>query len=143
MEKTLSSTKSYRYETLNEEKRPTKVIYALHGYGQLARYFIQKLENLNDYLIVAPEGMHRFYLKGSNGRVGASWMTKEAREMDIADNIQFLNELDSKISHEYSIQERILLGFSQGGATAIRWKLNTNNPFDKTIIWASDFPPDM
>ena len=87
--------------------------------------------------------MHRFYLKGSNGRVGASWMTKEARDIDIEDNINWLNNLDKEISSKYDIKERILIGFSQGGATAIRWKLKSVNSFNKTIIWASDFPPDM
>lgn len=144
MENTFSFSKTFRYETFNEEKHPTKVIYALHGYGQLAKYFIQKLKAVNDdYLIVAPEGMHRFYLNGSSGKVGASWMTKEAREIDISDNINWLNALDNELSTRFNIQKRILLGFSQGGATAIRWKMNANQVFDKTIIWASDFPPDM
>lgn len=144
MENLLKSVKTFRYETLNEDKAPQKVIYALHGYGQLAKYFIRKFQELgNEYLIVAPEGMHRFYLKGSSGRVGASWMTKEARKTDIEDNINWLNNLDQEISNQFDIKKRILLGFSQGGATAIRWKMNAFNKFDKTIIWASDFPPDM
>ena len=144
MENSFYFTKTFRYETLNEEKRPTKIIYVLHGYGQLAKFFILKFNTLSDdYLIVAPEGMHRFYLNGSSGKVGASWMTKEARETDIKDNIDWLNALDSDISKKFNIEERILLGFSQGGATAIRWKMNSRLPFDKTIIWASDFPPDM
>ena len=137
-------TKTYRYETLNSENNPTTVLYVLHGYGQLAKFFIQKFKSVHpDVLIVAPEGMHRFYLKGASGRVGASWMTKEARETDISDNIDWLNALDNKISSEHSVSRRILLGFSQGGATAIRWNVNAEHKFDQTIIWASDFPPDM
>lgn len=144
MEHSFSFSKTFRYETLNEEKQPTKIIYVLHGYGQLAKFFIQKFNVLSeDYLIVAPEGMHRFYLNGSSGKVGASWMTKEAREVDIRDNIDWLNALDNDLFKKFNIKERILLGFSQGGATAIRWKMNSQLPFDKTIIWASDFPPDM
>ena len=144
MENSFSFSKTFRYETLNEDKKPTKIIYVLHGYGQLAKFFIRKFKELSDdYLIVAPEGMHRFYLAGSSGKVGASWMTKEAREIDIQDNINWLNALDKEISSKYDVKERILLGFSQGGATAIRWKMNSHLPFDKTIIWASDFPPDM
>ena len=144
MENSFSFSKTFRYETQNEDKHPTKIIYVLHGYGQLAKFFIRKFNALaDDYLIVAPEGMHRFYLNGSSGKVGASWMTKEAREIDIKDNIDWLNALDKKISSKHQINERILLGFSQGGATAIRWKMNSQLVFDKTIIWASDFPPDM
>lgn len=144
MEHSFSSHKTYRYESLNSDKQPKIVLYALHGYGQLAKYFIRKFNAVpEDYLIIAPEGMHRFYLEGTNGKVGASWMTKEAREIDISDNIHWLNALDHEISSKYNIKQRILLGFSQGGATAIRWKLNAHHPFNKTIIWASDFPPDM
>ncbi len=144
MENNFTFSKTFRFETINEDKQPTKIIYALHGYGQLAKYFIRKFDAINeDYLIVAPEGMHRFYLNGSSGKVGASWMTKEARETDIKDNIEWLNALDTELSERYNIKERVLVGFSQGGATAIRWKMNALQPFDKTIIWASDFPPDM
>ena len=144
MENNFTFSKTFRFETINENKQPTKIIYALHGYGQLAKYFIRKFDVINeDYLIVAPEGMHRFYLNGSSGKVGASWMTKEAREIDIKDNIEWLNALDAELSERFDIKERILIGFSQGGATAIRWKMSALQPFDKTIIWASDFPPDM
>lgn len=94
-------------------------------------------------MIVAPEGMHRFYLKQSSGRVGASWMTKEARESDITDNIDWLNELDKQISEQYSISKRILIGFSQGGATAARWETLGAVSFDEMVLWACVSPPDL
>ena len=75
-------------------------------------YFIRKFRALfDDLLVVAPEGMHRFYLQGSSGRVGASWMTKEAREDDIADNLRWLQELDAHISAQYRPKRKLLLGF--------------------------------
>lgn len=144
MEVQFSHTKTYRYEILNDSPDAKIVLYALHGYGQLSRFFIRKLMQLpNDILIIAPEGMHRFYLNGTSGRVGASWMTKESRESDIADNISWLNELDKQISTQYSIEKRILLGFSQGGATAARWETLGNVKFDEMILWACVFPPDL
>ena len=103
----------------------------------------KKFKNLNqEILIVAPEGMHRFYKNGNSGRVGASWMTKEARETDIYDNMNYLNALDADLATKYPITKRLLLGFSQGGSTAIRWKLDQKIKFDALIVWASDFPPD-
>ena len=56
------------------------VLYVLHGYGQLPAFFIRKFQaQVNaGWRVVAPEGAHRFYLKGTDGRVGASWMTREA-----------------------------------------------------------------
>ena len=144
MEVEFKHTKTYRYEIINPSPSPRMVIYVLHGYGQLAKFFIRKFQHLpKDIMIVAPEGMHRFYLKQSSGRVGASWMTKEARESDITDNIDWLNELDMQLSEQYSISKRILLGFSQGGATAARWKSLGAVSFDEMILWACVFPPDL
>lgn len=144
MEVEFKHTKTYRYEIINPSPSPRIVIYVLHGYGQLAKFFIRKFQHLpKDIMIVAPEGMHRFYLKQSSGRVGASWMTKEARESDITDNIDWLNELDKQISEQYSITKRILIGFSQGGATAARWEILGTVSFDEMILWACVFPPDL
>lgn len=143
MEKSLKHTKTFRYEVINNHAKVKTVLYVLHGYGQLAKYFIRKFANLpEDILIVAPEGMHRFYVKGATGRVGASWMTKEIRDIDIDDNISWLNALDKQISDLYPINKRLLLGFSQGGSTAIRWAINGNSTFDALLVWASDFPPE-
>lgn len=138
------STKTFRYITIGNPKKASKLLIVLHGYGQLVEYFVRKFDGLDeDIFIVAPEGMHRFYLKGSSGRVGASWMTKEAREADIRDNIHWLNKLNELIQKEQSFEKTILLGFSQGGATAARWYENSSIPFDHLIMWASVFPPDL
>lgn len=144
MEQTLIESKTYRYQVSSEDDQYDTVLYVLHGYGQLAQYFIRKFRPFfGSILVVAPEGMHRFYLKGSSGRVGASWMTKEAREDDIRDNIQWLTALDQKISDEFHPKRRILLGFSQGGATAARWFHHSPIHFDALILWACVFPPDL
>lgn len=140
----LSVPKTFRYFTYGDPTKARFLLYVFHGYGQLAEYFIRKFHGLGeDYFIVAPEGMHRFYLKGSSGRVGASWMTKEERETDISDNLNFLNSLHEWILSEHEFQRVIILGFSQGGATAARWHYNGSVNADHLIIWASVFPPDL
>lgn len=145
MEHHFSYQKSYRYETLNDVQSPKNIIIVLHGYGQLAKYFIRKFSSLSieDTLIVAPEGMHRFYLKGSSGRVGASWMTKEDRQSDIEDNIAWLDALYAELKQQYAFENSIILGFSQGGATAARWYKHSKYKHHSLLIWASVFPPDM
>lgn len=121
-----------------------KVIVALHGYGQLSKYFVQKFKFLVDagYVVVAPEGLHRFYLRGASGRVGASWMTKEEREDDIADYVNYLNQLVHELDLN-SFDRRVLLGFSQGGATACRWLEKGDFLADDFVLWGSVFPPDV
>ena len=141
-EKKIIVSKTMRYFTIGDINKADKLLYVLHGYGQLASYFIKSFEKLSDsYLIIAPEGMHRFYLNGTSGRVGASWMTKEAREIDIVENTQNLNELNKTFGKQF--KTTIILGFSQGGATAARWFFNNNCNFDRLILWASVFPPDI
>jgi predicted esterase len=136
--------KTFRYTTLGAFTEAHTILDVLHGYGQLAEYFIRKFSTLeHGYYVVAPEGMHRFYLNGTSGRVGASWMTKEARETDISDNIHWLNELDRHIDDKSKKLRKVILGFSQGGATAARWFYRGNSQADHLIMWASVFPPDL
>jgi len=137
-------SKKMRYYTLGSIENADTLLIALHGFGQLSKFFIKKFEFLPDnYLILAPEGMHRFYLQGNSGRVGASWMTKEARELDIEENTIALKKLLKTIKTNKQFSKIILLGFSQGGATAARWYFSDAEQFDHLILWASVFPPDI
>lgn len=144
MSHSFKASKTYRFFCIPSENSSKNLLVTLHGYGQLAAFFIKKFNACsNDYTILAPEGPHRFYKNGYSGRVGASWMTKEAREDDIKDNINWLTEWLTDHLKENKYDKIILLGFSQGGATAARWYYNNPNLFDQLILWASVFPPDI
>jgi len=145
MKNTIQIKKTAKYATYGDPETAQTILFALHGYGQLAQFFIRKFNmlNENEYFVIAPEGLHRFYLKGASGRVGASWMTKEERQTDIDDYISYLDELWLKINSEYSFENKILLGFYQGGATASRWHNLGNYKADKILLWAAIFPTDM
>ncbi len=139
-------TKTYRYKFIESKNHQSgkKLLVCLHGYGQLVHYFSRKFEIIEkDYSMLFPEGMHRFYLKGNTGKVGASWMTREDRLSDIEDNVHWLSELIRQIQSHHNYTKIILLGFSQGGSTAIRLFNSFPNLFNQLIIWASDFPPDI
>lgn len=141
VEITFKYPKTYRIEVLDGNNQ--HLLYVLHGYGQLSKFFIRKFDHfVDDFTVIAPEGMHRFYRNGTNGRVGASWMTKEMRETDIADNINWLTALDSSLEEKYNGAKKTILGFSQGGATAIRWAKYGGIEIDRLIIWGTDFPPE-
>jgi predicted esterase len=139
----IKTSKTQRYFTHGDLKKTTKLLIVLHGYGQLAEHFIRKFHQLpENYYIVAPEAMHHFYLNGSSGRVGASWMTKENRINNITDNNEYLNNLVDFLQTENEFSELLVLGFSQGGATAARWNAQRKD-IDQLILWASVFPPDL
>ena len=133
------------YYELGELNSNTEQIwFVLHGYGQLAKYFIQKFKILDDgkNYIIAPEGLSRFYLDGYSGRVGATWMTKENREVDIKNYLVYLDTLYKTLIIDPEIKVNVI-GFSQGAATVSRWATQSSVRIDKLILWAGIFPPDM
>lgn len=139
----------YKSGDVNEATRSIWIV--MHGYGQLAQYFIRNFAILeaHNICVIAPEGLSRFYLedvsartKTGNNRVGASWMTRENRQMDIDNYITFLNAIHEKELRNTNIPVTIL-GFSQGAATASRWAMTGTFRFSRLILWAGIFPPDM
>jgi len=141
----LSFSFKARYYKLGEINEHTRQIwFAIHGYGQLAQYFIRKFSPLESQgiCVIAPEGLSRFYLNQleeggfrGNDKVGATWMTKENRLTDIENYITYLNEIYHK--EIGSSGKRIsVLGFSQGTATASRWVMANKIHFNRLILWA-------
>lgn len=143
----ISVLRTATYSTIGNIKTAQTIWFVLHGYGMLSKYFIKKFEPIADdkTLIVAPDGLSKFYTQGFYGRVGATWMTKEDREDEIKDYINYLNELYNYILSQNSNNnvKVNLLGFSQGGATVSRWAAKGVVKFDNLILWASVFPDDM
>jgi predicted esterase len=146
-ENKLSIPQTCRYCTYGNTTNPQSIWFTLHGYGQLAKYFIKNFESLNpeENLVIAPEGFHRFYLDGMKGRVGASWMTSEDRLTDISDYVHYLDLLYNQVTEKMTggNHRLIVLGFSQGVATASRWMALGNTKPDAAVFWAGSFPPDL
>lgn len=147
-EKSIQTKKTARYYTIGKLSKNIKNVWlVLHGYGQLAKVFISEFECIanEENLIVAPEGLSRFYFRGFSGNIGASWMTKEDRENDILDYVNFINETLVNISSQLKNQEyKInLLGFSQGCHTAIRWLDRTKTDVNSFTMFGGSFPEDV
>jgi len=141
------SQKTVRFYTNTQDYSETEFVWiALHGYGQLAKYFARNFLTLNaqKHLVVVPEAQSRFYLEGVYGRVGATWMTKEDRETDILDYVKYLDNLKTTISANLKMPVKwVVLGFSQGAATACRWVDLGNAAADHLVLWSSVFPNDL
>lgn len=118
----------------------------LHGYGQLAKYFIPKFEFLDPeiHFVIVPEGLNRFYFEGLSERPVATWMTREDRLDDIADFVLFLEELRRKIGWEQIPGVRVVaFGFSQGVTTLLRWMNDRTPKVDHLVLWAGGVPEDI
>lgn len=142
-----------RYFKLGEIHAQTKAVwFVLHGYGQLAQYFLPKFKCLtaHNICVIAPEGLSHYYLqdavtrsKTGSKRVGASWMTRENRLTDIENYLTYLDTIFEREIGNNKNLDITLLGFSQGAATASRWALNDSIYFRRLILWAGILPPDM
>jgi predicted esterase len=123
-----------------------EIWFVCHGYGQLASYFLKSFDALNtgNILVVAPEGLHRFYWSGFSGKIVASWMTKEDREDDIHDYVNYLDSVYTEVMAQVDHNVKItVLGFSQGTATVCRWLAAGHSHADHLVLWAGAFPADM
>lgn len=135
-------SKTARYELEGDPENASEVWLLLHGYGQLARDMLSACEVLASptRLLVAPEGLSRFYGKGFSETPGASWMTREAREDEITDYVRYLNAVVDAVCPGVPLT---VLGFSQGAATASRWAALGSRTPDRLICWAGDVAHDL
>lgn len=138
--------KTAHYYTIGEiGEHIERLIIAFHGYGQAARKFVHKFEGLDDgkTLVVCPEGLSRFYWKNFTGDVVASWMTREDRDDDIKDNMNYINLLFESISAQLADNVEVsVLGFSQGCPTASRWVSSQQPDIHHLILWAGQLAHD-
>jgi predicted esterase len=129
-----------------------EVWFACHGYGQLAADFAKSLSVLEspNRLVVVPEGLSRFYTdpldrKAADRRVGATWMTREDREAEIADYIAYLDAVNATIMAELPASGVHVhaLGFSQGVATVMRWVMLGSSRVDALTLWAGTLAEEI
>lgn len=148
-----------RYFTLGPlDAAPRELWIVLHGYGQLARRFLRAFAALDDgtRLIVAPEALNRFYLvaadRGSvpapERPVGATWMTREDRDTEINDYVELLDAVLAEVGARVdggldAIPRLIVLGFSQGTATAGRWLASGRVPARQLVLWGGGLAPEI
>ena len=149
----LTVERTARYFTIEAgEAGAREVWFVLHGYGQLAERFLRPFEALADgsRLFVAPEALARFYLHPEPpptgaGHIGASWMTREDRLSEIADNVAYLDALARHVFRRVE-RESVLLrvvGFSQGAFAAARWAAQGTTSVDQLILWGGSLPPEL
>ena len=146
--KTFSFTHQARYYTLGDFSDDTENIWIVfHGYGQLAEFFIKKFDVLDSSknYVIAPQGLSTAYLKDFTGRVGANWMTKYDRGLDIENNLNYLEGLVKNELNNISLTNKkiIVLGFSQGAATASRWIAHTEYPISDFLVWGGMIAHDI
>ena len=120
----------------------TEAWVVLHGYGQLGSRFLRSVASLAapGRLLVAPEALSRFYLEAGGGKVGASWMTREDRNQEIGDYLEYLEQVRAALVPKVPLT---VFGFSQGVATAARWAVATLPAPARLVCWGGLLPDDL
>lgn len=144
----INVSRTARYFTLGYAGEGiTDVWFCCHGYGQLASDFVREFECIEspERLVVVPEALSRFYIPegpgfhGADAKIGATWMTREDREAEISDYVNYLDALYDDVFEKVDRgRARVtVLGFSQGGATVHRWLLRGKVRADRLVMWGS------
>ena len=117
----------------------------LHGYGMLARGILHWFRGAerSDRLLVAPEGLSRFYIELGHARraVGASWVTREDLANELEDQFEYVERVVRElIPPTLPLQVH---GFSQGVSVGARWCVRTTRPVSRLVCWAGAMPEDV
>jgi len=122
------------------------VLVGFHGYAESAEVQFARLRSIEDsgrWVLLSIQGLHRFY-RGRSNEVVASWMTKQDRELAIADNTVYAARVINVVAKEYSCTNKLVLsGFSQGVAMAFRTASGVERPVDGIIALGGDIPPEL
>jgi len=113
------------------------LLVGFHGYAENAEKHLAELEKIGgDWTLVSVQGLHRFYTRTEE--VVASWMTRQDRDLAIADNIDYARRVVEELR---PYDKLVFAGFSQGVAMAYR----AANAIgcDGLIALGGDLPPDV
>jgi predicted esterase len=131
------------------EGAPAGTLVAFHGYGLNAQEILESVRaipGVAHWHRVAIQALHRFYAR-DHQTVVASWMTREDRDLAIADNIAYVDRALDDVAARPGIdglpRPLVFLGFSQGTAMAYRAALRGSRRADGVIALGGDVPPEL
>lgn len=120
------------------------VLIGFHGYAETAALQMERLEGIpgsERWTVASIEGLHRFY-RGRSQDVVASWMTRQDREIAIADNLAYVDAALDQVPHDRATRI-VYAGFSQGVAMAFRAAMAGRDRAAGIIAVGGDVPPEL
>jgi predicted esterase len=147
IERTIATTTHGRYLVRpSSAAAAAPLLVGFHGYGETAETQMNRLRAIpgaDHWHVVSIQGLHRFYQRRTN-EVIASWMTRQDRELAIADNVAFVAEVIDTVVRDWRVTAGIVwAGFSQGVAMMFRAATNNSRPIAGIISAGGDVPPEI
>src|SRR5688500_8292365 len=124
--------------------RRSRLLLAFHGYAQRAESMVEMLTpvpGIEHWTIASIQALHPFY--GRDNQVVASWMTKEDRELAIAENVDYVDEATVALQRDRRADVIVCVGFSQGASMAWRAAVLGRRRADGVVSLAGDIPPEL
>ena len=122
------------------------LLVGFHGYGEGAEAQLERMRRIpgaDRWRLVSMQGLHRFYQRRAN-EVVASWMTRQDRELAIADNLAYVAAVIDEVDREFPGAPRLVLtGFSQGVAMTFRAAAASERAVHGVIAVGGDVPPEL
>jgi predicted esterase len=126
--------------------KPVGLLVGFHGYAETAEAHLERLRSIpgsDDWLLGSIQGLHRFY-RGRSDDVVASWMTRQDRELAIADNVAFVETVVESVTREWTVPPTLVFcGFSQGVGMAFRAACSSARRVSGVVAAGGDIPPEI
>ena len=147
IERTIAATAHGRYLVAAPVGAgPAPLLLGFHGYAEAAEAQLERLRAIpgaERWLIVSVQGLNRFYQRRTD-EVIAGWMTRQNRELAIADNLSYVASVVDAVSREWSATSTLVCaGFSQGVAMTFRAAAAVSRPVAGVIAVGGDVPPEL
>jgi predicted esterase len=145
--RTIAATTHGRYlVSLPAASGPAPLLVGFHGYAesadaQLAR--LRAIPGADRWVIASVQALHRFY-RGRTDEVVAGWMTRQDRDLAIADNIAYVRAVVDALAHEFPVNPTLVFaGFSQGVSMTFRAAASSARPVAGVMVCGGDVPPEL
>lgn len=122
-----------------------QLLVGCHGYAQSADEMMEMLRGIPvsaDWTRLSIQGLHRFY-RGRSRTTVASWMTRQDRELLIADNVAYTDAAMALAANGRTVERLAFCGFSQGVALAFRAGLLGAWKADAVLALGGGVPPEL
>lgn len=124
---------------------PAGILIGFHGYLENAETHLARMEGIpgaDAWTLVSVQALHRVY-RGRSEETVASWMTRQDRDVMIADNVAYVDAVVQDLGVDSRPARIVCAGFSQGGAMAFRAGIRGAFACAGIISVGADVPPDL
>lgn len=120
------------------------LLVGFHGYGEAADAQLDALDRIpgsERWNRAAIQALHPFYTR--SGRVVASWMTRQDRELAIPDNVAYVADTLDALRRRAPGVPTVFCGFSQGTAMTWRAAAGVDHELAGILVLGGDVPPEL